>query len=1673
MGENAATASALRAALDARDWEQGLDLAARLCELAPEDARGWVGRALCLARLGRLGQAQLSARRAVLLAPGDAQVRRLAAELARLPAEDTVASFPAGGLAPATLLDSLDPTPTPPVAQAPLGPLSWPLGTVVEGRWEVRGSARGGMGEVVFVFDREIGRMAAVKTPHPEQLASAEGRARFLREAEAWIGLGLHPNVCAAYFVHAIDGVPRLFIEYVDGGSLDDWERGNREAELAVRLDLALQLAAGMQHAHTFSWEDEAGIEHRGIVHRDLKPGNVLVSHAGDVKVTDFGLVGRPGLSTLTLSPGAVVRAAGTPHSAASGTWGTLTMGDVLMGTPPYMPPEQWDGAHLVGPPGDVYAFGCILYELVARRRPFQLEGGAAMVSPEVRIAEWERLHRSVPPPGLAELLPGVDPELAALARQCLEKDPAARPQDFASVREVLARVYARVAGRPYERAEPEATALLADTLNNQGVSWVTLEQPRRAEAAWRRALVVHPQHIEASYNLALLQWRSGRTDAETRAELAEVRRAHAATWRDEHLAGRLDLCLGKPDAALACLRVAADSSSDWEAARDAALAAAAVAWRDGDERLWSEAVGRLDAHGDRVTSDPWAAAVRQVGLGRLGDLAAARRGWEAAAAAGQRLGVSSAELAARVIPGACLVAQVAGLAGRATAAAVTPDGRTAVVVGEDGRISSVSPSRGDVLRSPRPAGGRPRAMAVHPGGDLVLLACAAERVGVWSLARGVMERQLQIHPGVLGALAVSADGRWALGLGSEGSLTVWDLGSGQRVRSWRAHEAYGTCLAAFAADRAASAGADGVVRIWEIPSGRQVSELKGDQIVTAVAVSPRGERALAAREDGGVELWDVRAGRIETVLRGHADFVTFVGWAGVPGYALSASLDGTLRFWDLERREVRAVVHVGGAATAGAASAAAGVVLVAHGAGAALLSCGQVPTYRPGWALAQPLTADLTRERLTTFRFTLAQAEAQLDAHDWQQALERLRAARAVDGFARAPQALAVLARLQERLPHRALRDAWEERRVEAHRDRVTALAVSKDGRLAVTAGADGRVVLWRLADGESVWVVSESAGIESALAITPEGRRLVSGGAAHTLRLWDLSVGRVIATSIGHAGQITQVATGSGGRFAVSVSVDHTAKVWELESGVCTLTFSQHRAPILAVALDPGERFAVTGDDSGAVLVWDMERGGLLGRLASKPAAVTALAITPDGRQVVVGDRDGALRLFDLRSGRCLRALDAGSDAVTCLALAGDGRFAAIGGRSGTVRVWELRASGGCLELGGHTGAVAGVAFAPRGQRLLSAAADGTLRVWFCEWEPDLVAQSDWDERAAPLLELFIHRHGTGHWREEAVQSLFDELAERGFGRLRREGVRRRLDELARAWQGLPMPALRGEGATAILRPSAGGTAFGRLRQWRAVAVVAAGVLVMVGAIGAWRAVTQPQLRQPVVERVRAQVSAEMLAAREIPAGGCDRARMTEYVQAFARPYEVAPEIATGAAACLESLAEPASVEPLLGLLRTGSRDDDESPWEALHSYRSTRVAATLARMGDPVVGELADALDDAEPGVRITAARALALGGSARASAALSAAVYDPESGTREAVAAVLPELIVAGWLSPRQAFDLVERLASDPTARTRRHAVGGLALLGGRSARRLVGRLTTDPDPEVRAAALALR
>jgi serine/threonine protein kinase len=340
------------------------------------------------------------------------------------------------------------------------------------------------MGVVWRVFDPEWDRDLALKLPLSVVLESPVLRERYVREAETWIGLGVHPHIVQCWFVTEIDGVPALFLDYLTGGSLADWmEEGHvRPGQWQLIVEIVMQVAEGLAYAHS-----------KGVIHRDVKPENLLIRGDERVCVTDFGLVKTAVAETEMLPEGLLESGNG------------VTCVGAFLGTPRYAAPEQWGAAERVGPPADVYALGVILYELCCGRRPFDDD--------EESVPPMDLVRRNLvqPPPDPRDFNPNVPPELTRLCLRMLEKNPAQRPSDMMSVRESLRAVHHRLTGRMFRSAAPLRGAQTADVLNNQGVSLNSLGKTTEALEALRRGLDLDPGHPECLYNLVQLERRSGR----------------------------------------------------------------------------------------------------------------------------------------------------------------------------------------------------------------------------------------------------------------------------------------------------------------------------------------------------------------------------------------------------------------------------------------------------------------------------------------------------------------------------------------------------------------------------------------------------------------------------------------------------------------------------------------------------------------------------------------------------------------------------------------------------------------------------------------------------------------------------------------------------------------------------------------------------------------------------------------------------------------------------------------------------------------------------------------------------------------------------------------------------------------------------------------------------------
>jgi len=271
----------------------------------------------------------------------------------------------------------------------------------------------GGMGEVYRAHDTRLGRTVAIKVLLSHVAEDDGARVRFEREARVVAGLS-DPHICTLHDIGiyqppARDPVQYLVMEHLTGETLADrLARGAIPVDQA--LNYALQIAGALDTAHG-----------AGIVHRDLKPSNVMLTTAG-VKLLDFGLA--KGIA-------APVEAGLSPDS-------DLTTPGVIMGTLHYMAPEQLEGLATDGRT-DVFALGCVLYEMLSGRKAFEARSGASLVT--AIIAQQ--------PPPIRELVPSLPDAVEELVLRCLEKSPTKRWQSAAEVIEELNRV---ASGRPPAR---------------------------------------------------------------------------------------------------------------------------------------------------------------------------------------------------------------------------------------------------------------------------------------------------------------------------------------------------------------------------------------------------------------------------------------------------------------------------------------------------------------------------------------------------------------------------------------------------------------------------------------------------------------------------------------------------------------------------------------------------------------------------------------------------------------------------------------------------------------------------------------------------------------------------------------------------------------------------------------------------------------------------------------------------------------------------------------------------------------------------------------------------------------------------------------------------------------------------------------------------------------------
>ncbi len=1100
----------------------------------------------------------------------------------------------------------------------------------------------GGFGRVYKVWHRTWRCEMAVKTPRAGMFATEEQQEAFTRECETWINLGLHPNTVSCHYVRRLGGVPRVFSEYAEAGTLEDWIRsgrlyeGDERSALARMLDSAIQFAWGLHYAHE-----------RGVIHQDVKPLNAVLWNDGTLKVTDFGLAGARQKAGIE-----------GPAGDVSGGMQSILVSVGGM-TPSFCSPEQAAGKTL-DRRTDVWSWAVSVLEM------FQGE-----VTWQSGILAGEALEEFLRRGGKEENIPAMPAGVSDLLRRCFRSDPADRPRTLQDCAKVLGKVYETETGRSYPRAEPKAAEMDADNLNNRGLSLLDLGRVDEALAVWEKALARHAGHFETTYNQQVQLWWLGRvTDQDAVRAITEAKKNRPGDWSAAYHLGLVHLARSDGESAKEILSEAVSLGGGSEAQ-------AALQRAEELSRVVGRCVRTFEGHTANVNSVCLSADGRWA-LSGSSDYTL--RLWE----------VSS---------GRC-VRKLGGHITKVHTVCLSSDGRWALSGNWNETFHLWEISTGQCLQTFE--GHNVFVSSVCLSAD-DRWACSGNTDGtlrLWDVSSGRCVKTFEGHKDCVTSVCLSADGRWMLSGSKDSTLRLWEISSGRCVRIFKGHTNEVTSVCISADGRWALSGCGSIVqsknntlRLWEVSSGRCVRMFKGHtEMVRSVYLSADGRWALSGSQDTTLRLWDVPSGRCVRTFEGHTGPVESVCLGKDGRWALSSGgYDKTLRLWEVSSiteepslespsallSRVRGVEEVLSTQDRFADLVASARQTLHEGRYADTLALVREARNLAGYekspeAMSLWNAAGLAGVRLG---FRSGWCVRTFEGHTKGVTSVSLSS----DGRWALSGSLDGTIRLWEVSSGRCIRI------FEGHKDCVFSVCLSTDGSWALSASRDKTLLLWKVSSGRCVRKFEGHTDSVTSVCMSSDGRWALSGSLDGTIRLWEVSSGHCVRMFKGHTESVCSVCLSADGRWVLSGSRDNTLRLWNVSNGLCLrklerLSSEGYTTEVLSVCLSSDGRWALSGIWDKIICLWEISSGRCVRTFEGHTGDVKSVYMSSDGRWALSGSgsilqsKDNTLRLWDVSSGRCERTFEGHTESVNSVSLSIDGRWALSGSGDKTLRLWEL---------------------------------------------------------------------------------------------------------------------------------------------------------------------------------------------------------------------------------------------------------------------------------------------------------------------------------------------------------------------------------------------------------------
>ena len=571
---------------------------------------------------------------------------------------------------------------------------------------------------------------------------------------------------------------------------------------------------------------------------------------------------------------------------------------------------------------------------------------------------------------------------------------------------------------------------------------------------------------------------------------------------------------------------------------------------------------------------------------------------------------------------------------------------------------------------------------------------CSQGELVLWDLKTGSDLRRFDGHSDWINAVSFSPDGKSALSGSGDGELILWDVETGLKIRRFEGHTS-GVNSITFSPDgqTALSGSDDTTLILWDVETGLKIRRFEGHTGgVNSVAFSPDGQTALSGSDDTTLILWDVPSGVEIRRFEGHINFVTDLAF-NHDGLTMLSGGDNSLRMWDLETgEEIRRQSF--GSTVDWLEISPDGRTLLIGGIGPDIRIWDV-----ERWQEVQTLLADRQSELnlVASAAISLDGLQAFSGYSDGGLRLWNLGGQAGLRRFETDGTPLFAVAITPDgdRLLTGDAKETsiiWDVQSGEALRrleDNASVVppngvALSLDGKYALVGSGDAfggtnamSLILWDAETSEEIRRFEGHRSIIRSVALSPDGRMALSGSQGdygNDLFLWDVETGEQIRR-IDTDDDITSIAFSADGSLALTGSVfASNLTLWDVATGQQIRRFEGPVDLVFDVAFGPDEKSVLSASGDGSVTLWDVETGEVIRRYLGHDSWVWSLDLSPDGRYVISGDEDGGVILWDFETGEELRRFKGHTALVPGVIFGPDGQNAFSVGMDGELIEWQI---------------------------------------------------------------------------------------------------------------------------------------------------------------------------------------------------------------------------------------------------------------------------------------------------------------------------------------------------------------------------------------------------------------